>query len=133
MIVGALSPAEIEEYWPHMESRFRSFEERTHGDITAEILKQECLEGKRQCWVAVNEGIEAVALTEVAGLNNRVWVEYCSGEGRQDWQDKIMDAIEAWAREIEAPGVLTFSRTGWTPFLKGRGYRETHRVMEKVF
>lgn len=133
MIVGALSPGEIEAYWPHLEKRFLSFEERTHGDVTAQMLKEDCQAGKRQCWVAVNEGIEAVALTEVAGLNNRVWLEYCSGEGRLDWQDKIVDHIEAWAREIGSPGVLTFSRTGWTKFLKGKGYRETHRIMEKVF
>lgn len=133
MIVAALSPKEIDAYWPHLEERFKSFEDRTHGDVTAELLKEDCQAGRRQCWAAVHEGIEAVALTEVAGLNNRVWLEYCAGEGRLDWQDKIVDAIEEWAREIGAPGVLTFSRTGWTPFLKSKGYLETHRIMEKVF
>ena len=134
MIVGALSPEQVREYWPHIRPFFENFEERTQGDVDADQLFEEVQDGQRQCWAAIGDkGVQAVALTEVAGLRGRVWVEYCAGERREEWQDQIMDAIEAWAKDNGSPGVLTFSRTGWTPFLKGRGYRETHRIMEKCY
>lgn len=132
MIVAPLP--DVDEYWPLVEWAFDNFEERSGGDATAERLREMVRHDERQCWVAMDgERIFAVGLTEVLGPHKRVSFDFCTGRGREGWQDLMVQTIEKWAREIGSAGVRTYSRTGWTPFLRDQGYRETHRIMEKVF
>lgn len=134
MIVDRLD--DVDKYWPQISWAFDSFEERTGGDAPAEELRKMVRDGYRQCWVAFDEKeliVMAVALTEITGPMKRVWVDYTAGRKREAWQEHMQEAIETWAKGIGASGIKTVSRTGWTPFLKAGGYRETHRIMEKVF
>lgn len=132
MIVSALP--DVDRYWPLVAWAFENFSERTGGDVSVEDLRDMVRRDERQCWVAM-EGpdIKAVGLTEVVGPNKRIWFDYCAGKDREDWQSQMVDTIEAWGRDIGSVGIRTYSRTGWTHFLKNSGYRETHRIMEKVF
>lgn len=78
--------------------------------------------------VAVDgEAIKACALTTFAP-NGAVSVPYCAGEDRKEWQDALLDFIEARGVDVEI-----ICRPGWvrSARLKERGYRETHRVMER--
>ena len=132
MIVAPLPAEDIDKFWPLLEWAFVSFSERTDGDVTPDELKDDVREAAKQCWVAL-EGtdVRAVGLTEVQAHGRRVWFNYCAGRGREDWQTQMVEEIEAWSKRIGARGVRTYSRTGWTPFLRDMGYRETHRIMEK--
>ncbi len=132
MIVAPLKAKEIDRFWPLLEWAFTNFEERCGGDITAEELRDDVRDAAKQCWIALEgRDVRAVGITEIHGPHKRVWFNYCAGRGREDWQTLMVEEIEAWAQRIGSAGIRTYSRTGWTPFLKGQGYRETHRIMEK--
>lgn len=132
MIVAPLP--DVDTYWPLVSWAFDNFEERSGGDATAERLREMVRHDERQCWVAMDDDrICAVGLTEVTEPHSRVTFDFCAGQDREGWQELMVQTIEAWAREIGSVGMRTYSRTGWTPFLRDQGFRETHRIMEKVF
>ena len=58
-------------------------------------------------------------------------IRWCTGQDRELWFD-LVDQIEAWASEhMDCRRSRITCRPGWTPALKGKGYRETHRVLER--
>ena len=125
---------DVDEYWPLVEWAFQNFEDRSGGDAEAGHLRQMVRNDERQCWVAMDgEQIYAVGLTEVIQPHKRVVFDFCAGKDRDGWQELMVQTIETWAREIGSAGMRTYNRTGWTPFLRDQGYRETHRIMEKAF
>lgn len=126
MKVVALPPAEIIGNWGVLAPFFEEFERSSRGNNTALQLMGECLSGRRQCWVAVAEGVKAVALTDRPP--GSVWLDYCTGSDREGWQSAMVDQIEAWTRSEGVP-LDIFCRPGWARFLRDRGYREVHRHM----
>jgi len=127
-IVG-LPPDRIFEVYLGVREYFESFAERSRGETTAAQLAFDVAQGKQQCWIINIDGIRGCALTRFDG--KVVEITHCSGSAREEWQDALVSEIEAWAKHVKAFRVRTINRPGWTPFLKTRGYRETHRIMER--
>jgi hypothetical protein len=131
-IIGVPSTA-VRTIWPHVEEYFASFEERAQGEVTAEELLSLVEAQHRQCWIAAdNKKVWACALTRVD--NNplgTVQLDFCAGEDRDKWRDKLVHEIERWAAHRGAGRVRIICRPGWTKELRKLGYRETHRVLEK--
>lgn len=124
-MVSRLGAADIDKYWHLLKPFFEDFAQSTRGEASAERLRELVRDEHRQCWIALDGEIYAVGLTESTKAS--VWFDFCTGKERELWQDAMVDAVEKHAGKRI---VKTFSRPGWTPFLKSRGYRETHRVME---
>lgn len=133
MIIRGILPDEFGRAWGALEPFFRNFEERSRGEVTAEELREFCAVGLKQCWAAVDgTRIHAVALTEV--LENplkTVLLDFCTGVGREDWRDMMVETIRDWARHMGAQRFRAICRPGWTKELKALGLRETHRVLEE--
>jgi len=123
--------AQMEAMWPHVEKYFKSFEQRSKGEVTAVGLLRQVMEGIRQCWVATDgDVVKACALTEICvGPLKTVMLNFCAGEDRDLWRDEIVRTIEEWAKSIDSKRVRIICRPGWTREIKG--YRETHRVLER--
>lgn len=117
------------EIFPHVAWHFNSFAERSRGETTVETLVRDVLDANRQCWVFIDAGVQACALTKVTGPT--VEMTHCAGQGREDWQEQLVDDIRTWARDIGATRFRTINRPGWTKMLRGMGLRETHRIMEQ--
>lgn len=119
--------------WPHVKDYFKSFADRSHGEVSAGQLLLQVMKGLRQCWVATNgEEVKACALTEVLkGQLPVVFLGFCAGKDRHEWRDEILDEIERWAQSKEITRIRTASRPGWKKELKDLGWKETHIVMEK--
>lgn len=116
--------------WPHVKDYFRSFEERSHGELTAGELLTHVIDKKLQCWIATDgENVKACALTEIHGTT--IVFAFCAGEDREEWRDAMVSEIEQWATHLEARRVRIICRPGWVPELKALGYKESHRVLEK--
>ena len=126
-------PEQMPALWPHVEGYFRSFEERSHGEIVAGDLLHAVMLGKKQCWVATNgEEIKACALTELmAGRMNVAILAFCAGVDREEWHREVVSEIEEWARANGAERVRIICRPGWAPELKKLGFKESHRVLER--
>jgi len=133
-IVG-VQPEDIMDVWPYVKEYFASFETRAKGFLTASDLLTSVIDGKMQCWIAVGEEISdvrACGLTEIPKGRKKVVVfSFCSGKGREDWRDAMVDEIERWSRHIGADTLRIICRPGWTKEIKSLGYRETHRILDK--
>jgi hypothetical protein len=59
------------------------------------------------------------------------WV-WMTGKDREQWQD-LLPELERYLKEhIGCAVIRPVCRPGWMPFLKQRGYKQTHVMMEKV-
>lgn len=131
MIVSRLNSADVEAHWPLFEPHFEGFAEASHGEMTVDDLRKMVSDRTRQCWVAIDEPeVRAVALTEV--LTGGVWLDFCSGIGRDDWAKTLVEKIKEFAHEQGKP-LKIFCRPGWARWLKKEfGFRETHRFLEEI-
>lgn len=116
----------------HVLWHFQSFEDRSNGQALACDLAREVMTADRQCWLAEDDGeVRACALTQVVdGRMRVVEITHCAGQGREDWQQPLIEEITEWAKHIGAGRLISINRPGHTKFLKTMGFRETHRVME---
>ena len=111
---------------------FESFVERSYGEESMDHLMSEILEAKRQCWLAWDGEVKAVGLTQV--VNNAIKIvefTHCAGEGREDWNEMMVNEIRDWAKYIGADRVRIINRPGHTKMLKAMGFKETHRILEQ--
>ena len=128
-IIG-VQPHEMMALWPHVKDYFRSFENRSEGELTAGELLTRVIDKRLQCWIALTGSVvKACALTEVT--KKTVVFAFCAGKDRDEWRDEMVDEIEKWAAHIGANRVRIICRPGWTKELKTLGYKESHRVVEK--
>lgn len=129
MAIIRLSALEFDSLFSSIEWAFDSFETRSKGEAKKPDMVHQILSDTRQCWLAVDNEIQAVALTEVK-KDGVVTLTHCAGRNRDDWAGDLVDAIEDWAKQIDAWRFRVVCRPGWTKFLKTKGLKETHRVME---
>jgi hypothetical protein len=118
--------------YPDVAKYFASFVERAHGGLLPGFLEGEVNAGRAHVLVAaVDDKIRACAVTSFAP-NGDISLHYCAGEGRDDWQAEMLDAVERIADE-RGVSVEVTCRPGWvrSARMAERGYRETHRVMER--
>lgn len=132
MQVFGVGPDEIETALPRISWHLEGFAESSNGEATASDIAQEIISHNRQCWIAYDDEIRAVALTQVIeGRITIVEITHCAGRGRDDWQWPLVSFIRDWAKSIGATRFKTTNRPGHTRFLKSMGLKETHRVMEQ--
>ena len=111
---------------------FDSFVDRSRGEENLSHLLGEVASGQRQCWLAWDGAVKACGLTQVVNNDMKI-VEFthCAGEGREDWNEMMVDEIRRWAKHIGAERLRIINRPGHTRMLKGMGFTETHRVLEQ--
>lgn len=134
MIVTGVTAEQMPHLYKLLEWAFESFAERSFQDCTPDELVGQVLAKTSQCWIAWDGEVRAVAMTEVKADQNEqksVYMTHCAGNGREDWQEPMVNTIRDWAKSIGATTFGTVNRPGWTPFLRKMGLRETHRVMEQ--
>lgn len=122
-----LQPEHVAELWPALKPSFDSFEARSA--TKAHEFLADILEKRRQCWIAWDGKVKAVALTELS--DKGVTLTHCAGESREEWQTALVSEIERWGKSLEARNYTAVCRPGWKRMLKDMGFRETHVVMEK--
>lgn len=132
MKVTGITADAFEKWYPALKWAFDSFAERSQESDTAEDIAGQVIAKTSQCWIVWDNEVKAVALTEVKeGREKSVTLTHCAGRNREEWQAALVEEIRNWAKHIGATRFATVNRPGWTPFLRGMGLRETHRVMEQ--
>ena len=132
MKIEGVQPAQFPDVYPHIRWAFESFAGRDPDGSLPEDIAGQVLAQTSQCWVAFDDEIKAVALSEVRdGRAKSVLMTHCAGRDRQTWQEPLVEEIRNWARSIGATRFGTVNRPGWTPFLRKMGLQETHRLMEQ--
>lgn len=125
-----VDPERIHEIWPHvrplLERACRATCLNAFADFEADILS-----GRSLAWLAWNgSAIEAAAATSLinSDLGKVCVITLCAGHGMQRWL-KLIERIEAYARDEGCAYLRIFGRRGWLRMLKG--YEARHVVMEK--
>jgi hypothetical protein len=127
-----IPPTAIFDLYPLLAEYFDKFADRATDGTTAHGLALDVANTVQQCWVVREEKILAVALTKLErGSILTAVLTHCTGTEREKWQDLLGDELEAWAGAVGAARFKAICRGGWSPFLKSRGMRETHRILEK--
>ena len=105
---------------------------------TPEAIRDDLLDGTAQLWVAwegdVNDKV--IRACTVTKLERRGAVTWCrailvAGDQPDDWFDHLA-MIEKWAKANGAQQMNFIGRCGLEKWLKPRGYKRTHFLMEKA-
>jgi len=126
-----IDPARIREIWPYvrplLEKACRATCLNAFADFEADILA-----GRSLVWIAWNGGmIEAAAATVLANsdLGKVCVITLCAGRDMKRWL-KLIEQIEAYAKDEECECVRIFGRKGWLRVLEG--FEAKHVVMDKA-
>ena len=108
------------------------------GLQTAETMAADVLSGRVLVCLAWNadanlaQGMAGIELRQDAAGNTICDIIWCVGHDMPEWFN-LLDEIETWAKDhLGCTRIRAIHRTGWAKLLKGKGYRETHRISEKV-
>ena len=98
------------------------------NDVLKALLKRDM-----QLWLAVDEEVYAICVTEIQLLPKKkiCQIVYLTGRERWRWERMIL-IIEAWAREAGCEVLKPITRPGWERDLSSFGFRKTHVVLEKA-
>lgn len=121
--------AKVPEIWPFAEELVSSAVERS-GELSAQDILDALLSRNMQLWAAFDNGLKAIAVTEIQVLPRKKLgsILICTGEGRKEWE-YALSIIEDWARSEGCTGMKLLARPGWERVLKD--YRKTHVLLEK--
>ena len=130
--IYGVSRAEIPQNWGFVEGLVEEACNSSGLYWPSEIYA-ELLAGSYQLWLAWNkDGIRACMVTTVEQSQRAKWVRgiLCAGENPADWVPHI-EFIEAWAKAQGATYSHMMGRPGFEKWLRPKGYRRTHALMEK--
>lgn len=129
LAIVPLTTDDFQSVFSQIEWAFDHFEERSRGEAEKGQLIADIMSDRRQVWLVVSDKVKAVALTEVLG-GKIVVLTHCTGENHTEWASDLVDTVQDWAKHIGAATIRAVCRPGWSKFLKNKGMKETHRVLE---
>jgi hypothetical protein len=116
--------------WNDMLPYFERFAEMT-GEIAPEQIRKGAADSNMQVWGLQDaEAVHAIAVTEVSETprGSICTVRVACGGAPKPMQERLLDAIGAWAREIGCVTVRITGRRGW--LRRFPRFKQTAVVME---
>lgn len=131
MELKTVQSEDIKSIWPeivHLLNRLVEYDE----DVILEEIFSSLVNKKQQLWLAVSDGIKALAVTEI---NQRPKQKVCliygiSGDDMGSWIH-FLPVIERWALSIGCDSTELMGRRGWERKLKTHGWELTKVVIRK--
>ena len=98
---------------------------RTHAleDIRAAISR-----GEARLWPGAASALVAAVETDPGERRLLIWL---AGGDREELEDDILPAVEAWGRETGCRRAMVIGRGGWERALKSKGYAPLARIVAK--
>ena len=132
VLVGVTSD-KIEAAWPHVVDLIQRACERSRGRHTAEGFKKRLLDRDQQLWLSWNEGVEALAVSEIITWND-TGLKSCrlviaTGKSRRNWA-RFHELIGEWAKSQGCTILEAAPRPGWERELPT--FRKTHVFLERA-
>jgi hypothetical protein len=125
-----ISSKDIDIHWPNVLPFIK--DALANSLYTPEHILEALRNKNAQLWIALNDKIDAVCVTQITvrPLGNTCGIWICTGTNRTAWQDHI-ETIEAWAKANGCVAMVHEARNGWQKILKPNGYELTHVILEK--
>ena len=122
-MIGGIPRAAVSDAWPSLAPFLQNMCDRSLGRLHLEGVRARLDSGEWQAWRA--NDFQAVAITSIEA--ETVTIHAVIGSERSEWAADGLATIEDWARALGKKHLVVFCRPGWSGFLRGQGYRETHR------
>lgn len=116
--------------WGDVLPFFEHFAERT-GEISPDQVRQGAANSDLQVWgLQDSERVHAVAVTEISATprGHICTIRVAAGHAPRPIQERLLDSITSWAKEIGCVTVRIVGRRGW--MRRFPRFRQTAVVME---
>jgi len=132
MRMFCLSPTDVttDTIWGDIEPLFERFACKT-GEISPEQIRKGAVESGLQIWGLQDaERVHAVAVTEISDTPRGLvcTIRVACGEATRGIQERLLEAIGHWAREMNCVTVKIVGRKGW--LRRFPRFKQTAIVME---
>lgn len=97
---------------------------------SAEDVRGFLVSGEQQLWLAVEDEILGLAITEIVNYPRKkcCMIDICTGKRMEEWLHYLSE-IERWAEAQGCQQMLCAARIGFGRILKD--YKKTHYIVEK--
>lgn len=128
-----VTPDTLEEYWIKTRSMIADACKRSFGAYEAIDVMREIAMGKMTLWVAEDEKVRGLAITEfIKYPRAKVCVVVCcTGTKLKEWLHYLSE-IEAWAKSQGCNRIRPICRKGWAKLLAKMDYKPGHIELEKA-
>ena len=119
----------IDDVWDSVKQLVFDGLEYSDGKYTVDDVYKSLKSRNMQLWVSINEGIEAIGITEINIYPNKkvCQIFLVSGRNMDNWLH-FSKVIEAWAKERGCQSLECFGRPGWGKVI---GWERIHIVLRK--
>jgi len=110
-----MSVADVEQSWDDISELFYRFARAT-GETSPEQIKHGALDSKLQIWgLQDTEAIRFVIVTEIieTAVDHTCVIRVACGEVYRGIQERLVDEIGRWAKQIGCSRVRFVGRRGW--------------------
>jgi hypothetical protein len=123
---------QIDEVWPVVQPLISAACEYNNNRYTSEDYLLELKAGIKHLWVAIDNGLQGLAIAEIIRFPRKVCcsIDMFTGDGL-DQLLEFLPLIEAWAKEMGCEQMFANTRPGLSKKLKSQQYRTTHTLLEK--
>jgi len=135
-LTDSWSPEKFAPYGASVTAAMRKLQERFPREVTVEHLAREIIEGKRQCWLFLDDDdrfisfvLTSIEVNNANGLKTLHIPSYAGEEGAACVP--LIGKIEDWARSKGCDAVLVYGRRGWKRPLAKEGYAEDMCLFRK--
>ena len=119
--------------WPHVEGWIKAATDHATGHWKPEHVREQIASGAAQLWVVMlGQSARAAIVTEIEdGPSQRIGrIAILGGVGFRKWR-RVIDQLEAWAREQGAQEMEIIGRDEWRRVLASDGYQQRAIVLRK--
>lgn len=131
---------DVKEFWPLVHFMVAEALNYSGGFATAADIKEDCISGHMQLFVAYGKEFEdegnkvyAIAITRVTQLPNKKQLEgiICTGHRRELWQKPMAEMMELFAKQSDCNRISMLMRPGWKKIMQQFGWTMKHVEMQK--
>lgn len=132
--IRGIPPQAVESLWRFAEPFIKRALDHTYGEISADDIRQMCINTNMQLWMISKEKrIVGAGTTQIVIYPQ---MKVCrlvtlAGSGFDDWMDIAHMNLELWAEAQDCAAMEAFCRKGFVPKLCEIGYTHRYSVVHK--
>jgi len=137
--VVAVSPVDVEKFWPLSEFMVAEALKYSGGYADAKDIYDELRADKMQLFIMFGEDeyeenkVFGTCVTRISSMPNydQLEIVICTGKRRDLWEDKIVATITAFAKANNCKRLCIWARPGWEKVSKKWGWQKKHVQLVK--
>lgn len=135
-MINVLTQEELAMNWGEIKKYIDRAMEHGMGEQTSHDMFVGAMNGRYECWEAVDEETGAILSYGMVRVNHferqkQLQLVAAAGEGWDLYGPEALQYAEEVAKELGCSHITVWGRLGWRKKLKHYGYEETYTVMSK--